>query len=1126
MAWTMAGSRLPGGTVTFLFTDMEGSTRLLRELGREGYGVLLARHNELLRLVFAGRDGVEVDRAGDGFFVAFRSAEAAVGAAAGAQLAIAGEPWPGELDVRIRVGLHTGEATVGSDGYVGFAVHMAARICAAGEPGQVTLSAATARVVEHELPGSLRLRDLGERQLAGAGHSVRLYRLEPAGATAEPIRAPRVSGGAGAATSLLEREVEMAALAAHLEAARDGAGCLLVVEARAGMGKTRLLGEVRGIAVAAGFEVLAARAGEMEREFGFGVVRQLFEPLLSTATGEDRSDLLSGAAALSKPLFDDVDIHPDQVRGDVSFPILHGLYWLAANLALRTPAVMLVDDLHWADAPSMRWISYLVRRLDGLPLLVVAATRPPDESHDQTALEEVLADPTTRVVRPTPLGGEAVATLIRETLQAEPEDAFVSAIETASGGNPLFVRALLDACQREQLSPSAQNVEGVTNIGAEAVSRGVSIRLARMSADARALVRAAAVLSDRTQLATTARLAELDAARAGDAATELVRSNLLRQEDPIEFTHPIVRTAIHDRMTAGERADAHYRAAQLLIEANALPERAAAHLVLTIPASDPFVVDTLERAADRSLARGAPETAAVYLRRALAEASPGDHRAGLLHTLGMAELTVDPPAALEHLREAIEATGDDHAYARATLAYALALQYQSQWREAMAAVDRARARVGDARTDLSNRLEAMAASAGQFTPEGTIAAVGRLATIDPDELVAGVGASQLRGTIAIYRAYRCESRDSVVELARAAVADADAFRDRISVILVNAMLALAYAGEFDAAARAWDEFLAEARRRGDLLQTGVALAFRGNTSTMRGDLFGAEADLRSPEVESLASLPVAGHTAAAFLADVLIELGELDTASQKLDYADSGDPVDTARYAAPARARCLLAAGSPSDALRICEGWERTCEALGIHNPAIVPWRSLSALALHALGRRDEAVTAAADELTLARKWGAPHVIGTSLRALGLVTGGAAGERSLRDAVDVLGNSPARLEHARALVDLGASLRRHNQRSDARELLRQGQDLAHRCGAVALVARAGEELAATGARPRRLLLTGLESLTPSERRVARMAADGMTNKAIAQALFVTPRTHQLARRALRWEFPRPRTSRR
>jgi DNA-binding CsgD family transcriptional regulator len=180
--------------------------------------------------------------------------------------------------------------------------------------------------------------------------------------------------------------------------------------------------------------------------------------------------------------------------------------------------------------------------------------------------------------------------------------------------------------------------------------------------------------------------------------------------------------------------------------------------------------------------------------------------------------------------------------------------------------------------------------------------------------------------------------------------------------------------------------------------------------------------------------------------------------------------------------------------------------SIGGENPAYCAWRSQAALALHRSGQGEAAQELAREELELSRRWGAPRAIGFSLRALGLTEGGSIGQGLLREAVDVLADSPARLEHARALIDLGAALRRANSRSEARKHLREGVDLAHQCGAGALVSRANEELAATGAHPRSVMLSGLESLTASERRVAQMAAEEASNKDIAQALFVTVKT--------------------
>jgi len=168
---------LPTGTVTFLFTDIEGSTALLKRLGRE-YSDVLAEHQRILREAFAAHGGHEVDTQGDSFFVAFRRAKDAVAAAVDAQRDLAAHDWPEGAEPLVRMGLHTGEPQVGEQRYVGIGVHKAARIGAAGHGGQVLLSSTTRELVEDELPTGVTIRDLGERRLKDLERSERLFQLE------------------------------------------------------------------------------------------------------------------------------------------------------------------------------------------------------------------------------------------------------------------------------------------------------------------------------------------------------------------------------------------------------------------------------------------------------------------------------------------------------------------------------------------------------------------------------------------------------------------------------------------------------------------------------------------------------------------------------------------------------------------------------------------------------------------------------------------------------------------------------------------------------------------------------------------------------------------------------------
>jgi DNA-binding CsgD family transcriptional regulator len=276
-----------------------------------------------------------------------------------------------------------------------------------------------------------------------------------------------------------------------------------------------------------------------------------------------------------------------------------------------------------------------------------------------------------------------------------------------------------------------------------------------------------------------------------------------------------------------------------------------------------------------------------------------------------------------------------------------------------------------------------------------------------------------------------------------------------------------------------------------------------------GNLADAEADARVA-LETGPRLP--GLHAAVALAALLQTLAEraefeaAEAADERYRLAEQFPTTMQAGWLIAARGRLRLAERRPAAALSDLLAAGDLFARLRISSASIAPWRSDAALAHLALGAQAEARTLAAEEVTLARAFKGPRTLGVALRAAGLADGGRRGIELLRQAVRVLEGSGARLEHARAMADLGAALRRAGQRADSREILRPALDLAHRCGAIALTERTRTELIAAGGRPRRLVLSGLDSLTPSERRVAQFAADGMSNREIAQNLFITTRT--------------------
>jgi DNA-binding CsgD family transcriptional regulator/tetratricopeptide (TPR) repeat protein len=917
----------------------------------------------------------------------------------------------------------------------------------------------------------------------------------------------------GTTTLLLEREAQVARLQALAEAAREGGGRFVVIEGSAGIGKTRLLAEGRVIGGSAGMRVLAARGGELESEFAYGIVRLLFEPLLASVSSDLRAELLSGPAALVEPLFGASQLAGSQdTPAEGSFAILHGLYWLAANVAFQQPALLAIDDLHWADTPSLRWLLYLTRRLEGVPLLVAVATRPPEgEARDPALVAELVADSEAAAVRPEPLGRDSIAVLARELYGLEPDEAFCAALESATGGNPLFVGAVLDAVAREGTRPTAENAAFLLEIGGQGVSRAVGLRLARLSPAALALLRAASILGDGIELRHAAALAGVGANELGPAAAALVRLDLLRREDPLEFFHPVVRSAVYETLDVVERAAAHRLAAELLLDAGALPESAAAHLLRVTPQADAFVVSTLRQAAERSLAQGAADAAVEYLTRALEEQIDPGTRAEVLVELGFAERRTNGPAAADHLRAGLELLPDPARRGEVALELGRALWFTDRARDALAVFEHALEEVDRERDpDLYERLQAELISSAWWDPETYHIAEATIAELDLDALHGGLGSEILLATMAHYEYRLALHRERAVELARRALAPGNLVASG-SVAFYYAANLLPRAGLLDEAASILDQAVAQARRHGDIFNVAFMLLWRGKCQTDRGDLRAAVADLREAIDLCVAhGMLIAWPYNIGFLGYALLEQGDADEAARVIDEGDFPEqpPLDQLHlvWFRLYRGRLRIKTGSPERGVEELLQVGETVRLVPCDNPSDVPWRSWASEGLRALDRNDEARALADEEVALARRWGDAHAIGASLRALGLVEGGEEGISLLRKAVEVLAGSEGRLEYARALVDLGAALRRANRRTEAREWLREGVDFALRIGAFGLAERANDEIAATGVRPRKVLQTGVDALTASERRVAQLAAEGMSNKEIAQALFVTIKT--------------------
>jgi ATP/maltotriose-dependent transcriptional regulator MalT len=306
-----------------------------------------------------------------------------------------------------------------------------------------------------------------------------------------------------------------------------------------------------------------------------------------------------------------------------------------------------------------------------------------------------------------------------------------------------------------------------------------------------------------------------------------------------------------------------------------------------------------------------------------------------------------------------------------------------------------------------------------------------------------------------------------------------------------------------------DESIRESRVNGDSSLLAIGLALRGWFALRLGDLTAAEVDTRTAlDAPELGAPRLFRILNGGVLVATLVERGELDGAEDVLASLESQIESDslTAAVLRLARGRLRVAQGRIDEGLSDFLGVGRLATRAHVVCPGYLPWRSEAALAHLALAEHEPAKRLADEELELARAYGAPRTLGVATRAAGLVAGGDQGVALLREALSAFEQSDATLERAHALADLGAMLRRRNRRTEARELLRKALDAAHHIGARPLAKRAETELRASGARPRRIVLSGLDSLTASERRIAELAGQGLSNREIAQTLFVTNRT--------------------
>ncbi len=906
---------------------------------------------------------------------------------------------------------------------------------------------------------------------------------------------------------------------ALLEAGSAATGRLLLVEGHAGIGKSALLDAAVARARTRGITVMRARASALESDFAFGIALQLFEPLLAGADDETHDRLLAGSAALAGPLLERPTSWGGDEAEDRSYPVMHGLFWLLTNLAEAGPVLIAIDDAHWADRASLRLVLYLLQRLDQMAVSIVAARRLGEPGAPDDLLGQIAAHVSSRRVRPAALTREGARQLVVAALP-NADDTFSDACWRMTEGNVFLLGELVGAVEAEGWQPDAQAAARIGTLAPEPVLRAVSVRLMRLSDDAAGVARAVAVLGDDAHMRHVAALTGREPGRVAAAADALAASDILRPVDngALRFAHPLLASAVYADVGTGERAALHRRAAEILRDEDIAPERVAAHLLPSSGSGESWVVEVLGEAAGRAHAQGAPESAASYLRRALEEPPVPAARAALLRQLGISEAATGLPSAVDHLQEALAAARDDGERALTLLALGATLSSVGRNADAVRAFDDAVAADAEPNVTAQARAEAGALGALDRTRRALLlAAAGE--RVDGAGVSAASPAQRARlATQCMHDAMRGVGRDDVVATARRALSGDSPLGDvgAGGSVLYGVSVALHSADELAWNDRVLTAALTHARAQGSMMAFATASLCRGASRWSQGRLTEALADAEQAiDAERYGwrqFLPGAYGT----VIGLHLDRGEIEAAARCATRYEPPAGDEGWATLAPwheALGRLALIERRESDALAHFEAWRDV--AADIANPAcFAAWRAASAYALMHLGRADEARVLAAEELELAQAYGAPRAISNALRALAHAE--AHGDLTLpierlEQAVAIVAPSEARLEHCRAQLDLGTALRRAGRRSQAGRALGEALELARACGARPAEERALEELEVAGSRVRRAARRGVDALSPSERRVVALAIEGLSNRQIAEALFVT-------RKAVEWHL--------
>jgi DNA-binding CsgD family transcriptional regulator len=880
----------------------------------------------------------------------------------------------------------------------------------------------------------------------------------------------------------------------------------VLIRGPAGVGKSTLLGDVRGSQHSQEMTVLHAVCGETAG--GYGAVRDLFAALGLTSDDAADSPLLQGPARGALPA-----LLPDASRTDAEpemYAVLIGLYWLTVNVMADRPLMIVLDDVHRADARSLRWVDFLLRRSADLPLLVLLAERTGTFESPESVLAEIAGNSRCHIMELAPLSEVDIAAMVEHMLGDPPAPAFQRFCTQVSGGNPLVLSRLLAELRLRGLRPDETATARVEKVGREAIAASVSVRLDALPGYVREVATAVAVLGE-TDMGLLGVLSGVLASRVSTALDALQRNDILAPGGE-RFAHELVRAAVLAEVPGERLEQFHAKAARLLNDSGRPTDEVAAQILQLPKPNEPWMLHVLQDAARQAEQRGAPEVAARYLER-VRDHDPDD--VGVDLWLAKALANVDPGAAMRSIEEVLGRISDPRTRASTAQHVAmisLAAQESTHgFRLTERILDELNAEIGDNPGDADRELRMFVESnllAAGIERRSTVAQTQARARTIPAPSGDSPNERQLLGLLAVMTAMEGRSAERALEYARRVLRIQELTHTGLAQF--SASFAAALADEKEMALGGLDWVLADSHRRGAAWTRCRILALRSFVLESTGAIDGGLADAwEAMEIAEQEKWGRAAVWAPISLAMVLIKMGKPEQADAVLDMIDTA-VVQELTWQHPSflltRGHARWVVGDLENALDYMVRSGESLEQGGIRNPVYLPWWMDATCVLADLDKTADAMPFVEHGEELVRSWNTSRSAGFGLLARGLVTPGRQGVHLLGDAVAALAASPAKSYEARAECLFGRALLRVEDTRGARKHLRRAIDLSvrHGCRAIAGVAR--ELLLSAGGRMPVLPSSPADGLTDSERRVVTLATEGLSNREIAEYLFVTVRT--------------------